>query len=55
MKYPKIKFVVGGPILTTDKNGKFVYFRILKELPKNLILTGKTVEKYFNVPNFTYN
>jgi hypothetical protein len=45
-KYPDIKFVVGGPMLTTD------LFSIREKLPKNLHLIRTSVEEYFKIPMF---
>ena len=46
-KYPDVNFIVGGPAIIT---GTFTY----DLLPKNLMFTKKSVEEYFNVPNFSY-
>ena len=45
-KYPKINIVVGGPAIIS---GTFIY----NSLPKNLTFTKKSVEQYFNTPNFS--
>lgn len=47
-KYPKIKFVAGGPAIRVD------VFKLTKELPENLTLTDKSVEEYFGIENFSY-
>jgi hypothetical protein len=46
-KYPDIDFVVGGPSIITKT------FRY-DSLPKNLTFIEKSVEQYFNVPDFSY-
>ena len=44
-KYPNIKFIVGGPGVHSSY--------LVGEIPKNLLLTEKTVEEWFEVPNFS--
>jgi len=58
-EYPEINFVVGGPVAAerTMMAGKWnpVYIKVDKKvsLPKNLTVTGKSVEDWFGVPNFS--
>ena len=55
--YPDIDFIVGGPVTSercVDNNGwNSVHFKVEKDLPANLFLTGKSVEDLFKVPNFS--
>lgn len=45
INYPNVKFIVGGPaVLTCFLRGT---------IPTNLILTEKSVEEWFNIPNFS--
>ena len=44
-KYPDINFVVGGPGVHSSY--------LEKEAPSNFIMTEKSVEEWFNVPNFS--
>jgi len=58
-EYPNIRFIVGGPIAAErriDKNGWHpVYVKVdsYDMLPSNLEITGKSVEDWFEVPNFS--
>ncbi|OPX35551.1 MAG: hypothetical protein B1H12_08730 [Desulfobacteraceae bacterium 4484_190.2] len=58
-EYPNIRFIVGGPIVAErriDENGWHpVYVKIDSHdmLPSNLELTGRSVEDWFEVPNFS--
>lgn len=58
-EYPNIRFIVGGPIAAErriDKNGwDPVYLKIDNDnaLPVNLEITGRSVEDWFEVPNFS--
>ena len=47
--YPDIKFIVGGPAVRSD------LYIMKEEMPKNCIISSKTVEEQFNVPNFSYD
>ena len=47
LRYPNIRFIVGGPVITSD------CFIIEKKLPKNIILVNESVEDYFGIPNFS--
>ncbi|MBW2611221.1 MAG: hypothetical protein JRD49_01290 [Deltaproteobacteria bacterium] len=57
--YPNIKFVVGGPVaaerMMTEGKWNPVYIEVDKNvtLPENLNITGKSVEDWFDVPNFS--
>jgi radical SAM superfamily enzyme YgiQ (UPF0313 family) len=57
--YPQIKFVVGGPVAAERmiSEGKWnpVYIRVDRNasLPSNFHITGKSVEEWFNVSNFS--
>jgi len=57
--YPQIEFVVGGPVaaerMMTEGKWNPVYIEVDKKvaLPKNLTVTGKSVEDWFGVPNFS--
>ncbi len=48
LKYPNIKFIVGGP--STNPKTFEVDWNIF---PKNMEIINKTVEEYFNIPNFS--
>jgi len=58
-EYPNIRFIVGGPIAAErqiDKRGWHpVYVEIDSDdtLPSNLEITGRSVEDWFEVPNFS--
>jgi radical SAM superfamily enzyme YgiQ (UPF0313 family) len=58
-EYPDIKFVVGGPVAAERRiNGEGwspVYVEMDRNgsLPPNLQFTGKSVEDWFDVPNFS--
>ena len=58
-EYPNIRFIVGGPIAAErriDENGWHpVYVEVDSHdmLPSNLELTGRSVEDWFEVPNFS--
>jgi hypothetical protein len=57
--YPEINFVVGGPVaaerIMTPGKWNPIYIEVDKNvtLPKNLTVTGKSVEDWFGVPNFS--
>ena len=57
--YPEIEFVVGGPVaaerMMTEGKWNPIYIEVDKNitLPKNLTVTGKSVEDWFGVPNFS--
>lgn len=57
LQYPEIQFTVGGPVASErcgDKTGwHSVHFKVEKDLPKNLNLTGQSVESIFGVPEFS--
>ncbi len=58
-KYPDIRVVVGGPVAAEKHAGLGrwdpVYFQIEDRatFPPNLVITGKSVEDWFGVPNFS--
>jgi len=58
-EYPDIQFVVGGPVAAEQCVGKDgwnpVYFKLASDvmLPPNLKITGKSVEDWFGVSNFS--
>lgn len=58
-RYPNIHFIVGGPVAAerqTDRPGwKPLYLRVDPSVdwPPNLTVTGKSVEDWFGVPNFS--
>lgn len=58
-EYPNIRFIVGGPIAAErriDKRGWHpVYVEVdsFDMLPSNLEITGRSVEDWFEVPNFS--
>ena len=58
-EYPDINFIVGGPIAAErhiDKSGWHpVYLKVdnYDILPSNLEITGRSVEDWFGVPNFS--
>ncbi|MBA7679813.1 hypothetical protein ES703_88117 [subsurface metagenome] len=58
-EYPNIRFIVGGPIAAErriDENGWHpVYVKVdsYDMLPSNLEITGRSVEDWFEVPNFS--
>lgn len=58
-EYPNIRFIVGGPIAAERRiDGKRwnpVYLKVNRYdmLPSNLVITGRSVEDWFNVPNFS--
>jgi hypothetical protein len=55
--YPNIKFIVGGPVASercVEHDGwNSVHFKVEKDLPSNLFITGQSVESLFNVPEFS--
>ncbi len=57
--YPKIRFVVGGPVAAEQCSGRNgwdpIYFQLEPGtvFPTNLTITGKSVEDWFDVPNFS--
>ncbi len=57
--HPEIRFVVGGPVAAEQCGGgngwNPVYFQLLPGIsfPSNLTFTGKSVEDWFGVPNFS--
>ncbi|MFH2059807.1 MAG: radical SAM protein [Pseudomonadota bacterium] len=55
--YPDIEFIVGGPVASercvSIDGWNSVHFKVEKELPSNLFLTGQSVEDLFKVPNFS--
>lgn len=57
LKYPDIRFVVGGPVASercTDQDGwHSVHFKVSGTLPPNLTLTGQSMESWFGVPDFS--
>lgn len=55
--YPDIQFIVGGPV-ASERCGKqdswnSVHFKVEKDLPSNLFITGQSMEDLFKVPNFS--
>lgn len=58
-QYPDIDFIVGGPVAaeryTGHKGWNSVHFKVEKELPQNLMITGQSVESLFNMPDFSGN
>jgi hypothetical protein len=58
-EYPNIRFIVGGPIAAErriDENGwhpVYVEVNSYDMLPSNLEITGRSVEDWFEVPNFS--
>jgi len=46
-QYPEIQFVVGGPVLRSN------IFELRGRLPKNLILSTKTLEELFEIDEFS--
>ncbi len=57
VQYPDIDFIVGGPVAaeryTGSKAWNSVHFKVEQKLPANLKLTGESIEKFFNVPDFS--
>lgn len=52
--YPNIQFNVGGPMLFgCENNNKFLFFDVNEDLPKNLYLTGKSVEQMLDIPDYS--
>jgi len=57
--YPKIRFVVGGPVAAEQcgENDAWnpIYFQLAPGMvfPSNLTITGKSVENWFGIPNFS--
>ncbi|MBU1344005.1 MAG: hypothetical protein KKE44_24360 [Proteobacteria bacterium] len=55
--YPDIEFIVGGPVASERCAGpegwNSVHFKVEKQLPSNLFITGQSVEDLFKVPNFS--
>jgi hypothetical protein len=58
-QYPEIRFVVGGPVAASRSCPSDawapLYFSLREgaELPENLVITGRSVEEIFGVPNFS--
>jgi len=58
-EYPDIRFIVGGPVAAERrvdvKGWNPLYFLIDSDdvRPSNLVITGKSVEDWFEVPNFS--
>jgi hypothetical protein len=56
-QYPDIEFIVGGPVASERCGGpdgwNSVHFKVEKDLPSNLFITGQSVEDIFGVPNFS--
>ncbi len=56
-QYPEVQFIVGGPVAAErcgDGNGwNSVHFKVEGDLPRNLTLTGRSVESLFDVPEFS--
>jgi radical SAM family protein len=56
-QYPDIEFIVGGPVASERCGGpdgwNSVHFKVEKDLPSNLFITGQSVEDIFEVPNFS--
>ena len=56
-QYPKVDFIVGGPVASERCTGKdswqSVHFKVEGDLPKNLTLTGQSMESLFQVPEFS--
>ena len=59
IKYPNIRFIVGGPIAAERRIDENRWHPVYVEvdshnmLPPNLELTGQSVEDWFEVPNFS--
>ena len=59
-RYPDIAFVVGGPVAAERGGGadgwKPLYIDVQnpESIPSNLTITGKSVEDWFGVPNFSF-
>ena len=55
--YPDIEFIVGGPVAaersTSAEGWNPVHFKVEKDLPSNLFITGQSVEDLFKIPNFS--
>jgi len=49
IEYPDIQFIVGGPAIQTNS------LKYTRAILSNVETTKKTVEEYFNVPNFSGN
>lgn len=58
-RYPNIHFIVGGPVVfekpSINPHDRFLFFKINEELPSNITLTGRSVEEYFDIPNYSYD
>ena len=58
-EYPNVDFVVGGPVAAerrVDGNGWYPLYLEIEDrnlFPSNLKITGKSVEDWFGVPNFS--
>jgi hypothetical protein len=56
-QYPDIEFTVGGPVASercaSDVGWNSVHFKVEGDLPRNLTLTGKSVEALFGQPDFS--
>jgi hypothetical protein len=56
-EHPDIRFIVGGPVAserdTQSAGWDPAYVQTTDPLPENLTLTGKSVEEWFGVPEFT--
>ena len=57
LKYPGIRFIVGGPVAAERlaRKGQWhpVHFKVEGKLPDNLILTGQSMESMFHGPDFS--
>jgi hypothetical protein len=57
LAYPELQVIVGGPVASERHTGKpgwqSVHFKVENPLPKNMILTGQSVERFFGVPEFS--
>lgn len=57
LQYPEINFFVGCPVASErakDSDGwNSVHFKVEKQLPENLLITGQSVENLFNVKDFS--
>ena len=48
LRYPEVKFIVGGPVVLSN------CFELDSKLPDNMELINSSVEDYFSIPNFSY-
>lgn len=58
IQYPEIEFIVGGPVASErcgseGKDWHSVHFKVEGTLPRNLYLTGRSMESLFGVPDFS--